>query len=98
MPADAAQLERLEAVLGRFGESLPATHGAAAVRLDDGTEELAAVIRELDREGVTVGDLKLHAPSLDDVFLAKTGRSLEGAGVEEEEVEPESREHVREPV
>ena len=24
--------------------------------------------------------LQLHAPTLDDVFLAKTGRSLEGAG------------------
>jgi hypothetical protein len=27
----------------------------------------------------------LHAPSLDDVFLAKTGRSLEGAAEEEGE-------------
>jgi hypothetical protein len=25
-----------------------------------------------------VNDLRLHAPSLDDVFLAKTGRKLEG--------------------
>ena len=28
--------------------------------------------------------LELHQPSLDDVFLAKTGRSLEGAGDEAE--------------
>jgi len=27
--------------------------------------------------------LQLHQPSLDDVFLAKTGRSLEGAGDED---------------
>jgi ABC-2 type transport system ATP-binding protein len=53
------------------------------VRLADGTEELADVVRGLDGEGVEVADLKLHAPSLDDVFLAKTGRSLEGAGDEE---------------
>jgi ABC-2 type transport system ATP-binding protein len=84
VPADPSQLERLEAVLGRFGESLPAARGAAAVRLDDGTEELADVIRGLDSERIKVADLKLHAPSLDDVFLAKTGRSLEGAGEEEE--------------
>jgi hypothetical protein len=32
-----------------------------------------------------VQHLELHQPSLDDVFLAKTGRSLEGAG---EEAEP----------
>ena len=33
-------------------------------------------------EGIAVAHLQLHAPSLDDVFLAKTGRSLEGAGEE----------------
>ena len=97
VPADDARLERLEAVLARFGEPLPATRGAAAVRLSDGTEELADVIRGLDSEGVKVADLKLHAPSLDDVFLAKTGRSLEGAAAEEE-TEQETGEHPREPV
>jgi ABC-2 type transport system ATP-binding protein len=78
-PVDAGQLDRLEAVLGRFGEPLPAPPGAAAVRLMDGTEELADVVRGLDAEDIRVADLQLHAPSLDDVFLAKTGRSLEGA-------------------
>ncbi len=29
--------------------------------------------------------LQLHAPTLDDVFLEKTGRSLEGSGEDEEE-------------
>jgi ABC-2 type transport system ATP-binding protein len=97
VPVDAAQVERLEAVLTRFGEPLPATRGAAGVRLADGTEELADVIRALDDEGIKVADLKLHAPSLDDVFLAKTGRSLEGAG-DEGEVEQESGEPAGEPV
>ena len=67
-------------MLARFGEPLPVSNGAAAVRLADGTEELADVVRRLDSEGIKVADLQLHAPSLDDVFLAKTGRSLEGAG------------------
>src|SRR5437870_544025 len=40
VPVDAGQLEQVEAVLARFGEVLPATRGAAAVRLNDGTEEL----------------------------------------------------------
>jgi ABC-2 type transport system ATP-binding protein len=93
VPAEADEIERLEAVLRRYGDPLPAARGAAAVRLDDGTQELADVIRGLDGEGITVADLKLHAPSLDDVFLAKTGRSLEGAGEEEE-----TGEHVQEAV
>jgi hypothetical protein len=32
-----------------------------------------------------VVDLQLHAPTLDDVFLTKTGRSLEGAGADADE-------------
>jgi ABC-2 type transport system ATP-binding protein len=93
VPADSAEIGRLEAVLARFGDPLPAARGAAGVRLADGTEELAEVVRGLDGERIKVADLKLHAPSLDDVFLAKTGRSLEGAGEEEE-----TGEHAREAV
>jgi ABC-2 type transport system ATP-binding protein len=84
-PLDPAQLERLEAVLAQFGQQVPSSrHDGAAVRLTDGVEEVADVIRTLDSEGIRVADLQLHAPSLDDVFLAKTGRSLEGAEEEEE--------------
>jgi ABC-2 type transport system ATP-binding protein len=95
-PVDAGQRDRLEGVLGRFGEPLPASPGAAAVRLMDGTQELADVVRGLDAEGIRVADLQLHAPSLDDVFLAKTGRSLEGAA--EQEVEEPTGERALEPV
>ncbi len=95
VPTDVAQKERLEAVLAGFGDPLPVSNGSAAVRLADGTEELADVVRRLDSEGIKVADLQLHAPSLDDVFLAKTGRSLEGAG-DEEAVEQETGEHPAE--
>ena len=87
VPSEASEITSLESVLARFGEALPAARGAAAVRLFEGTEELAGIVRGLDGEGIAVADLQLHAPSLDDVFLAKTGRSLEGAGDEEEESE-----------
>jgi ABC-2 type transport system ATP-binding protein len=70
-------------VLGRFGEEIPAQPGVVAVRLDRG--DLADVVRALDAEGLKVSNLRLDAPSLDDVFLEKTGRSLEGAGDEEAE-------------
>ena len=97
VPADETEVERLTEVLARFGEPLPAARGAAAVRLADGTEELAEVVRGLDTEGIRVADLKLHAPSLNDVFLAKTGRSLEGAG-DHPGTEEETGEHPREAV
>jgi hypothetical protein len=42
------------------------------------------VVRALDAEDLKVSNLRLDEPSLYDVFLAKTGRSLEGAGEHEE--------------
>jgi len=45
-------------------------------------------LRALDAEGLKVENLQLHQPTLDDVFLAKTGRSLEGSDEEEEEATP----------
>ena len=44
------------------------------------SSDLAEIVRTLDAEGLAIADLRLHSPTLDDVFLAKTGRSLEGAG------------------
>ncbi len=70
-------------VLQEFGEEIPAQPGAVAVRLSSGAAGLADVVRALDREDVRVANLRLDEPSLDDVFLAKTGRSLEGAGEDE---------------
>ena len=94
VPAEGTEVERLESVLSRFGEPLPVTNGSVAVRLSGGTAELADVVRGLDSEGISVADLQLHAPSLDDVFLAKTGRSLEGAGGAQ--AEQETGEHSTE--
>jgi ABC-2 type transport system ATP-binding protein len=79
VPVDPRDRERLAAALARFGEPAAASPRGVAVRLTS-TEELADVVRTLDGEGLRIADLQLHAPSLDDVFLAKTGRSLEGAG------------------
>jgi ABC-type uncharacterized transport system ATPase subunit len=59
------------------------------VRLSEGEAQLADVVRALDAENIHVQHLQLHAPSLDDVFLEKTGRTLEGAAAEAEaEAEP----------
>ena len=80
VPADEGDLPRTKDVLGRFGEAVAASPKGAAVRLAGGEAQLAEVVRALDAEDIPVEHLQLHAPTLDDVFLAKTGRSLEGAG------------------
>ncbi len=79
-PVDDADRERMREVLSRFGPEAPAGPGGVAVRLDEGTHELAEVVRALDAENLKIANLEIHAPTLDDVFLAKTGRRLEGAG------------------
>jgi len=89
VPREAADRDRMESVLGRFGERANCSPRAVAVLLQGGESQLAEVVRALDSEDIAIEHLQLHAPSLDDVFLAKTGRSLEGAGDDEE---PESAE------
>jgi len=79
MPQDPGELERMKQVLARFGESVPGSAKGAAVRLSGGDAQLADVVRALDSEQIVIQELQLHAPTLNDVFLAKTGRSLEGS-------------------
>jgi ABC-2 type transport system ATP-binding protein len=97
IPHDRTDAGRLHAALRHFGEEMPAAPGAVAVRLTDGVEELTEIVRALDADGIRIANLQIHAPSLDDVFLKKTGRRLEGAG-DEEATEEETGEHARETV
>ncbi len=83
IPADPRERERLAAALERFGEPAAASPNGAAVRLPAGVGDLAEIVRALDSEGLAIADLRLHQPTLDDVFLEKTGRSLEGGGEKE---------------
>jgi ABC-2 type transport system ATP-binding protein len=82
-PADSDDRGRAESILTGFGELVPAADGVA-VRLRSGETDLAGIVRALDAANLEVKQLQLHQPSLDDVFLAKTGRSLEGAGDNEQ--------------
>jgi ABC-2 type transport system ATP-binding protein len=80
IPENPDDCERLGSVLRRFGGEAAASANGVAAYLPEGVSDLAEIVRALDAEGVRIADLRLHSPSLDDVFLAKTGRSLEGAG------------------
>jgi ABC-2 type transport system ATP-binding protein len=44
--------------------------------VEDGATAIPQILRALDAAGVPLGTIELHRPSLDDVFLTKTGRSL----------------------
>jgi ABC-2 type transport system ATP-binding protein len=81
-PVEVASGERLAGLLEPFGELRRNGRGSVTVQLPGGEAQLAEVVRGLDHADLRVESLQLHQPSLDDVFLAKTGRKLEGAGDE----------------
>jgi ABC-2 type transport system ATP-binding protein len=78
-PTEPESGDRLAELLSGFGEMRRNGNGSVTVQLPGGEAELAEIVRILDRADVHVQTLQLHQPSLDDVFLAKTGRKLEGS-------------------
>ena len=75
-----ADLERAKEVLTQFGDHRPASEGChVSIGLPGGARDVAAVVRALDDAGLKVASLDLVQPTLDDVFVEKTGRHLEGA-------------------
>jgi ABC-2 type transport system ATP-binding protein len=81
VPRDADRCADARRALAPFGTPVAErAAGSIAVRLNSGADQLAGIVRALDAANVDVAHLAMHEPTLDDVFLAKTGRSLEGAG------------------
>jgi ABC-2 type transport system ATP-binding protein len=50
--------------------------GGLRLYVDAGATAIPQILRALDASGVELTSIELHRPSLDDVFLTKTGRSL----------------------
>ena len=50
--------------------------GGLRLYVDEGAVAIPQVLRRLDHAGLELRSIELHRPSLDDVFLTKTGRSL----------------------
>lgn len=50
--------------------------GGLRLYVDAGAIAIPQILRTLDASGVQLTSIELHRPSLDDVFLTKTGRSL----------------------
>jgi len=75
------QMASARDILDRFGATPHVDEAAHEVSVAVGQEPgvVAEIIRALDAGGVTVADLSFRQPSLDDVFLALTGRGTEEA-------------------
>jgi len=80
--------ERAEAIVSSFGSPMPAQDGTVMVGLAGGASDVAPIVRALDDAGLCVESLNLVQPTLDDVFVDKTGRHLEGAEEEQPAEQP----------
>ena len=78
--AEAAEMDTAARVLAEIGTGDPTVdqHGRRVqVVVEAGAKSLIEALRRLDVEGVTVLDVGLHRPTLDDVFLSLTGHATE---------------------
>ncbi|SCG65929.1 ATP-binding cassette domain-containing protein [Micromonospora coxensis] len=50
--------------------------GGVRLYVEEGATAIPRLLRRLDSAGLALSSIELHRPSLDDVFLTKTGRSL----------------------
>jgi ABC-2 type transport system ATP-binding protein len=85
--ADGSDLRRARELVARFGANRPAAEGChLSIALERGAADIAPILRALDEADFAVAELELKQPTLDDVFLEKTGEHLEGA----EDAHPEA--------
>ncbi len=59
-----------------YVRQLEASGDSVRLVVDTGATAMPQILRTLDGAGVRLDSIELHRPSLDDVFLTKTGRSL----------------------
>ncbi|WP_410614720.1 ATP-binding cassette domain-containing protein [Amycolatopsis sp. lyj-109] len=80
--ASAADLPATLAVLREVGTGEPSGDDhtrRAEILVDTGPKALIEALRRLDSHGITVQDVGLHRPTLDDVFLSLTGHGASPA-------------------
>jgi ABC-2 type transport system ATP-binding protein len=82
--ARADQVTEVARLVGGLpGAELPQVQDARVIgRVPNGGAALVRLVRELDAAGLEVAGIESRRPSLDDVFLQLTGRSLREQGAE----------------
>jgi ABC-2 type transport system ATP-binding protein len=63
-----------------YVRELTADDGHLRLYVDDGGTALPQLIRALDQAGIGISSMSMSEPTLDDVFLRQTGRSLREGG------------------
>ena len=83
---DEAIAEQARALLAGRHPSVEREGSSVKLSSNEGPRLLIDVLRELDGASLSPATLAVHEPSLDDVFLALTGRHAEEPGADDEPV------------
>ncbi len=89
--ADVDTMRRAAEVLGALGVAEPSTDPATrrcAIAAPAGARLLPIVVRALDDAAVAVEDISLRRPTLDEVFLALTGRTTDSTDTDTDDIDP----------
>ena len=90
-PKDPSTIHTVTDVLTSVGVEAPRVDrdsGRVSVPVDDGAEELTKAVIELNGRGVTFDDIGLRRPTLDEVFLALTGKAIGQEGADDGDESP----------
>jgi ABC-type multidrug transport system ATPase subunit len=83
--ADPGAARRAHSIVAKFACRPPEVNGSEVrFEVTDGARAIVDALRVLDREGVAPTTIAVREPSLDDVFLALTGRRVEPEEAPEE--------------
>jgi ABC-2 type transport system ATP-binding protein len=94
---EVADAELVPEAARRLATLIPADGSGDGVEVEDrhvrarvprAGRSVQALIRDLDRAGIDLEALEVHRPTLDDVFLSLTGRSLRDAEAASETADP----------
>jgi ABC-2 type transport system ATP-binding protein len=69
-------ISRAAELLAARAKDVTPVDGGLRVTVENGEAQALPLMRELDAAGIKVAALAIRHPSLDDVFLTLTGRSL----------------------
>jgi len=84
--ARAGEAAQLMSELGEAEPTIDAATGRITIPAPNGASMLVDAVRRLDGAGLTIADITLRRPSLDDVFLALTGHHAEESRADAEPV------------
>lgn len=85
-PLETAKASELLQVLSDESPHTDAQRGHVSIAVESGAQSIAEVVRLLDAQSVSIAELNLRRPSLNDVFLSITGHEIV-----EEEAKPKRR-------